>query len=144
MDENPGDGQDNQGFPPAPTRNAPMLGMEDLLMGERGKATFNVPKELLQGSDKPYEYMGRTEVTDEEIETFSQVDAIMQRCIYRFIDPGQIYKGIFNLRMSLNRKSREEAVDVAKAENKSIRQRFQDRIFGARNDNIRQMPGGNI
>lgn len=125
------------------TRMAPMCGQEDLFITGGRQAGFNVPKELMHGSDKPEEYLARTEVDEEEIGNYVRVQGLMMAFTFGVVDLDHMFKGKFNLRMSKGRKSREETVEVAKAE-KKFASRLTDHIMGRNDGGMRQIAGGQL
>jgi hypothetical protein len=119
----------------------PMLGQEDLYITGGRPAGFNVPKELMHGSDRPEEYLARTEVSEDEIGNYVRVQGLMMAFTFGLVDLDHVFKSKFNLRMSLSRKSREETVEVAKAE-KKFASRMTDRLMGRDGGNGRGQLGG--
>ena len=122
-----------------------MAGMEDLFIGSNRAPAFNPGKELLEGSEDPYKYMARTEVTEAEIETYCIIAGIMMRANNKLIDPLAIYKEKFHLAMSKNRESRKEVVEISKAEKRDKLAALRDRVLGGGPSQAsRPMPGGNL
>ncbi len=138
----PGNGHEEGDLPPA--RRGMMLGQEPLFTQDGKPTGFNVPKELMHGSDLPEEYMARTEVSEDEIGIDMRVQGLMMAFTFGIVDLDQVFKRKYNLRMSLRRQSREETVEVAKAERK-FAARIQDRILGRNDGNMpRAMGGGQL
>ena len=135
------DGHEEMALQPQRTGPVPMLGQEDLYITGGRPAGFNVPKELLHGSDKAEEYLARTELTEEEIGTYTRVQGLKMAFDYGMVDLDHVFCRKFNALISKNRKSREETVEVAKAE-KKFAGRMADRMMGRELGGNRGAQGG--